>query len=74
MQGKYDQAEPLYVRALSILEHALGREHASTRSVCENYASLLQELGRDTEARQLEEDAWSLFAVKIISLLPLKAS
>jgi tetratricopeptide (TPR) repeat protein len=40
-QGKYSEAEPLYVRAVQILEQALGAEHPNTRAVRDNYASLL---------------------------------
>ncbi|NJL42850.1 MAG: tetratricopeptide repeat protein, partial [Pseudanabaena sp. SU_2_4] len=40
-QGKYSEAEPLYVRAVQILEQALGAEHPNTRAVRDNCASLL---------------------------------
>ena len=36
-QGKYADAEPLYQRALNILEEALGLKHPNTRTVRENY-------------------------------------
>ena len=34
-QGKYDEAEPLYVRALAIKEKVLGADHPDT-VVCRN--------------------------------------
>lgn len=48
------EAEPLYIRALSIVERRLGQEHPSTLLVRRNYAVLLQVLGRNEEAAMLE--------------------
>jgi tetratricopeptide (TPR) repeat protein len=53
-QGKYAEAEPLYQQALMINEQALGGAHSLTRSVLQNYAFLLRELGREAEAYALE--------------------
>ena len=39
-QGKYDKAEPLYVRALAIREKVLGADHHSTAQSCNNLAGL----------------------------------
>ncbi|MCH8963264.1 MAG: tetratricopeptide repeat protein, partial [Bacteroidetes bacterium] len=39
-QGKYDQAEPLYQRALAIMERALGLDHPNTRTVRDNLERL----------------------------------
>jgi tetratricopeptide (TPR) repeat protein len=39
-QGKYEQAEPLYQRALAICERSLGPDHPTTVTIRENYASL----------------------------------
>jgi len=41
-QGKYEEAEPLYQRALAIYEQVLGATHPSTRIVQRNYALFLQ--------------------------------
>ena len=41
-QGKYDDAEPLYKRALAILEETLGPRHPDVAGSLENLASLLQ--------------------------------
>ena len=39
-QGKYDEAEPLYVRALAIWEKVLGADHPDTAESCNNLAAL----------------------------------
>ncbi len=49
-QGKYDQAEPLFKRALAIKEKALGPDHPSVATVLENYAALLKATSRQSEA------------------------
>ena len=48
-QGKYEEAEPLYQRALAISEKALGPEHPYTKKTQENYTNLLQKMGQKTE-------------------------
>ncbi len=53
-QGKYLEAEPLYLRALHIYKQAYGPEHTLTQKTVKNYASLLHTMGRETEAHQLE--------------------
>ncbi len=53
-QGKYADAEPLYKRALAIVEKALGPEHPDVAKSLENYAALLRETGRTTEATEME--------------------
>ena len=55
MQDKYAEAEPLYQRALRIREQQLGFEHPHTQLVWSNYISLLRDMGRDEEAKHLEE-------------------
>ncbi|MBV9688647.1 MAG: tetratricopeptide repeat protein [Ktedonobacteraceae bacterium] len=54
-QGKYEQAEPLYQRALRICEQVLGAEHPSTRITLKNYTILLQTMGRNEAVRRQEE-------------------
>ncbi|CAN0113270.1 unnamed protein product, partial [Ectocarpus sp. 12 AP-2014] len=41
-QGKYDEAEPLYIRAVAIREKALGPDHPDVASCLNNLADLLQ--------------------------------
>ena len=47
-QGRYEEAEPLYRRALAIAEKALGPEHPNVVRIKENYAPLLSERDRAT--------------------------
>lgn len=37
MQRRYNEAEPLYQRALTICENTLGLDHSLTRTVQHNY-------------------------------------
>lgn len=50
-------AEPLYRRTLAIDEKALGPEHPNTAACCENYAALLDKMGRAAEAAALRQRA-----------------
>ncbi len=43
--GKYDEAEPLYRRALAIREKALGPQHPDTATSINNLAGLLASQG-----------------------------
>jgi tetratricopeptide (TPR) repeat protein len=61
-QGKYTEAEPLYQRALAIVEKALGPEHSDVATVLENYAALLHKLNRDAEADKMEARAQAIRA------------
>ena len=51
--GRYDEALPLYRRALQIHEKALGPDHASTATSLNNLAYLLSGMGRYDEALPL---------------------
>jgi len=55
--GKYDQAEPLYKRALAINERPLGPDHPEMAGVLENYATLLAATNRQAEADKLQHRA-----------------
>ena len=55
--GRYAEAEPLYQRALAILEKSLPPDHPNLATVRENYAGLLDELGRADEAAALRARA-----------------
>ncbi len=52
--GLYAEAEPLFQRSLTTLEAALGPEHRDVAILLENYALLLNEMGRLEEAASLE--------------------
>jgi tetratricopeptide (TPR) repeat protein len=53
-QGKYGEAEPLYKRALAIVEKTLGAEHPNVAIILSNYAELLRIMNRQAEAVKLE--------------------
>ena len=44
-QGRYSEAEPLYMRALEASERVLGREHPDTLTSVNNLATLYQHPG-----------------------------
>ena len=52
-QGRYDEAEPLYRRALAIQEKVLGLRHADVGITLDNLAELYRLQGRDAEAEPL---------------------
>jgi tetratricopeptide (TPR) repeat protein len=51
--GRYPQAEPLYQRAIVILDKSLPADHPNLALVRENYAILLDALGRADKAAAL---------------------
>ena len=55
--GRSAAAEPLYQRALAIIEEALPADHPHQAVVRENYATLLDALGRPAEAAELRARA-----------------
>ncbi len=52
-QGKYAKAEPLYVRALAILERHVGAEHPETARILGNLAVLYKMQGKYAQAEPL---------------------
>ncbi len=63
-QGQYAQAEPLYKRALAIVEKALGPDHPSVAASLENLAALYRATKRDEEAETLEQRAARIRAIQ----------
>ena len=61
-QRRYAEAEPLYQRALAIVEKALGPEHPHVAGGLENYAVLLRATGRSDEATKMEARAKAIRA------------
>ncbi|HKQ89523.1 MAG TPA: tetratricopeptide repeat protein, partial [Blastocatellia bacterium] len=57
-QGRYDLAEPLYLRALSLAELFCGREDVA--ALCNNLAVLYKYMGRFDEAERLYRRALPL--------------
>ena len=52
-QGKFDEADPLYLRAIEIGEKTLGPEHPSLATTLNNRAGLLEQQVRF--ARKIQE-------------------
>jgi CHAT domain-containing protein/tetratricopeptide (TPR) repeat protein len=52
-QGRYGEAEPLFLRALEARERILGPEHPNTLALVTDLASLYQDQGRYAEAERL---------------------
>jgi hypothetical protein len=52
-QGKYSEAEPLYLRSLSIWERQLGADHPNVAASLNNLAVLYREQGKSSEAEPL---------------------
>ena len=49
-RGKYEEAEPLYLRALRIREQVLGLQHSQLASPLYNLAEIYRKQGRYSEA------------------------
>jgi len=60
--GKPDRAEPLYTRAMGIVEKALGPEHPALAPLLEGRAAALRKLNRSLEADKDEARAAALKA------------
>src|SRR5262249_21099921 len=56
-EGKYDQAEADYKRALALREKALGPNDPDVGAVLRNYAYLLHKMNREDEAAKLNARA-----------------
>ena len=53
-QGKLDEADQMYRRALAIFVRTLDPSHPHIATCAENYAGLLRDMGRDEEADALD--------------------
>jgi tetratricopeptide (TPR) repeat protein len=60
-QGKDDEAEALYQRALAIREKVLGPEYTSTASTLNNLGFLYSERGKYDEAEPLYQRALAIY-------------
>ena len=56
-QEDYTRAEPLFQRSLKIRQEKLGADHPEVADVLEDYAEMLERIGRNGEARELEARA-----------------
>ena len=52
-QGEFEKAEAQYKRALNLKEHLVGPDHPDVAIVLVQYASLLKETHRQTEAKKV---------------------
>jgi len=60
-QGNYEQAKPLYERALSVWEKVLGAEHPQMALGLNNLAGLHKTQGNYEQAKPLYERALAIF-------------
>ena len=68
--GKFDKAEPLYQRALQLLEKAQGPEDQKKAAVLNVYAKMLRAAKRPEEASKMEERAQSLLFKLVLTDVP----
>ena len=61
LQGRYGEAEPLYLRALQISEQQLGADHPDTASRLNNLAGLYESQGRYGEAEPLYQRSLQIY-------------
>jgi len=54
-QGRYDEAEPLYLEALRICDRTLGSEHPNTVTVRENFTYFVKEVVEEGQESVLSE-------------------
>ena len=60
MQGKLDEAEPLYKEALAIDKKVFGDEHPNVAGDLNNLAELLRTQGKYDDAKPLQEEALAI--------------
>jgi len=63
-QGKFDDAEPTYKKALAMKERQSGPLHKDVVPFLENYSRMLKSAGRTDEADKLEKKAIAIFSRK----------
>jgi tetratricopeptide (TPR) repeat protein len=64
-QGKYDQAEPLYRRAIEIDEKVLGKDHPNVATDYNNLAHLLVNQRKYDQAEPLYRRGMEIFQTKL---------
>jgi hypothetical protein len=63
---RYEEAESYFNKALSIRERVFGLDHPAIASTLEQYATLLRNLKRESEAGKLEKRIQAIRAKQII--------
>ena len=69
-QGRFEQAEPLYQRALKTRELLQEPDHPDTVMLLENYADLLQKMKREAEAATFKSPSQSDTNEVFLLILP----
>ncbi|CCI34922.1 Kinesin light chain (fragment) [Microcystis aeruginosa PCC 9701] len=64
-QGRYTEAEPLYLEALDLRKRLLGDNHPSVATSLNNLAELYNSQGRYTEAEPLYLEAINIFRERL---------
>ncbi len=64
-QGKYEEAEPLYLRSLTIWEKQLGENHPDVAQSLNNLAKLYQAQGRYNEAEPFYQRALAILMATV---------
>jgi tetratricopeptide (TPR) repeat protein len=59
-RARYEQAEPLYMRTLALVEKVLGPEHPNVATILNNLAGLYDSQGRYEQAEPLHERALAI--------------
>ncbi|CAM9767131.1 unnamed protein product, partial [Hapterophycus canaliculatus] len=59
-QGKYTEADPLYVRAIGIEQRTIGRHHPEHATTLSNRAALLERQGKFAEAELLCKESQAI--------------
>ncbi|MDF5712167.1 MAG: tetratricopeptide repeat protein, partial [Nostoc sp. S4] len=60
-QGRYSEAEPIYIQALALRRKLLGEEHPSVALSLNNLAALYKSQGRYSEAEPIYIQALDIF-------------
>jgi tetratricopeptide (TPR) repeat protein len=55
-QGRYSEAEPLYIQALRILMQKLGENHPNTQRGWKNYLTFLSKVLEEQRTEELSEE------------------
>lgn len=61
-QGRYADADPLYLRAIELKGKQVGPLHKDMIPYFENYAKMLRAAGKEKEAEKMEFKAKAIFA------------
>lgn len=56
-QGRYQEAEPLYLKAITTRAQTLGPNHTAIAAMLDQYAVLLHKMNKEEQARKIEERA-----------------